>query len=72
MLRLPYQQHGSLYDAVNRCGYLSHSATKHVMKQALSVLADLHAQGIVHRDVKMENIVIDDNYDIKFIDFGMA
>jgi serine/threonine protein kinase len=35
-------------------------------------LKNLQDKGITHRDLKPENFVLDENYDLKFIDFGSA
>jgi serine/threonine-protein kinase len=40
--------------------------------QILSGLGAAHAQGVVHRDVKPENILLDDNGVAKLTDFGIA
>ena len=46
-----------------------------VMKQILSAINYLHANGIVHRDIKAENVIYETNKDdsrIKIIDFGVS
>lgn len=43
-----------------------------IMLKIVSALANIHKQGITHRDLKPNNILIDENGDPVMIDFGAA
>jgi len=43
-----------------------------VMKKLLSAIKHMHANGIVHRDIKLENILLTSEGEIKIIDFGLS
>ena len=40
--------------------------------KVLSALSHIHSLGIVHGDIKDENIVIDRDLKVKLVDFGSA
>jgi serine/threonine protein kinase/tetratricopeptide (TPR) repeat protein len=42
------------------------------MKQMLSGLAEAHSQGVVHRDLKPQNIMVDRSGLLRIMDFGIA
>lgn len=41
-------------------------------KQIIDQLEYINSQNVVHRDIKLENILVDQNMNLKLVDFGFA
>jgi serine/threonine protein kinase len=63
---------GDLLNYVRKRRKLSEKYAKFVFKQIMEGLAYLHANGVVHRDIKLDNILLDGHGNIKIADFGVS
>lgn len=61
-----------LFDVCDKLSALGEKVGRFLIKQILSTLQYIHKQGVAHRDIKLDNIMVDENMNIKFIDFGFA
>ena len=62
----------TLRDVLNREAPMTPSRALEIMEPVLAALAVAHDAGLVHRDVKPENVLISDRGRIKVADFGLA
>lgn len=53
-------------------GLVSEEIARFMVKSMVKAVSYLHAKDIVHRDLKLENVLIDREYRPKLIDFGFA
>lgn len=70
-LVMRYIETGTLRDLMDR-GSLSWEQTEHIISQVAAALDHAHRMGIIHRDVKPANILIDSQGDVYLTDFGVA
>ena len=63
---------GDLLSYVRRRRKLSEEMSKIIFKQILLGLQHIHSKGILHRDIKLENILLDKNGVVKIADFGVS
>ncbi len=67
---------GELLEQIVEKGNLSETKAKEAIMPIISAIQYFHEQGIIHRDIKLENILVPHNSDdytqLKVADFGLA
>jgi hypothetical protein len=71
-LVLPLLVGRNLREKMDAEGPLSAAAAWEIARQAAEALGAAHAAGIVHRDVKPENVFLEDGGRVRLLDFGLA
>ena len=68
---MPYVEGDSLRGLIARNGALAPSDAMRLLRDVVDGLAHAHRQGIVHRDIKPDNVMIADRHAL-LVDFGVA
>jgi serine/threonine protein kinase/Tfp pilus assembly protein PilF len=71
-ITMEYVHGEDLKSMIHMSGSLSVGMLLSVGKQVCDGLAEAHSLGVVHRDLKPQNIMIDKNGNAKIMDFGIA
>ncbi|MFD9128582.1 Stk1 family PASTA domain-containing Ser/Thr kinase [Kitasatospora sp. NPDC059571] len=71
-LAMEYVPGRTLRDVLRDRGALSARAALDILEPVLAALGAAHRAGLVHRDVKPENVLITDNGMVKVADFGLV
>lgn len=69
---MDYVEGRSLGEVIAGAGALPEEQIVHLSRQVLSALAEAHAHGVVHRDIKPDNVTVDGRGDAVVMDFGIA
>ena len=69
---MEYVRGGALEDLLERGTRLEPERARQLMIQAATGLGEAHRAGIVHRDIKPGNLLLDESGTLKLADFGIA
>jgi serine/threonine protein kinase len=69
---MEYISCGDLLSFVRKRTKLSEKVAKFIFRQIIEALQYIHSNNIIHRDIKLDNILIDLNNTIKLCDFGVS
>ena len=71
-LVMEYIEGQTLKEFITSNGPLSPEQAIPIMRQLVSAISNAHYNGIIHRDIKPQNILMDSDGDVKITDFGIA
>lgn len=69
---MEYAPGGELFDYIVAKDKLREDEARGFFRQIVSAVAYIHDRGYAHRDLKPENLLLDDDQNIKLIDFGLV
>ena len=72
LIIMEYISGGNLQNFVKKRRKLCEKTAKILFRQIIQGIKYIHSRGIVHRDIKLENILLDLNNIIKICDFGVG
>jgi serine/threonine protein kinase len=69
---MEFVQGGLLFDLCQTMGAMGEDAGRFFLLQMVESMEYMHSRRVVHRDLKLENILIDEQLNLKIADFGFA
>ena len=72
LIVMEYAAGGDLLAFINNKGRLGENEAKEIFKQIVYGLGHIHSRCILHRDIKLDNILLDSEGGIKICDFGVS
>ncbi|XP_074302120.1 CBL-interacting serine/threonine-protein kinase 14-like [Silene latifolia] len=68
---MDFAKGGELFAKIAK-GRFSEDLSRRYFQQLISAIGYCHVRGVFHRDLKLENLLLDENWDLKITDFGLS
>ncbi|CAI2373864.1 unnamed protein product [Moneuplotes crassus] len=69
---LKFYENGDLFENISRGGPVHEGMARYYFLQLVNAVEYLHLRNVAHRDIKLDNILLDDNFQAMLIDFGFS
>ncbi|KNC52973.1 uncharacterized protein AMSG_12239 [Thecamonas trahens ATCC 50062] len=69
---MEYVSGGELFDYIVTRGRIREAEARRLFRQLVSAVAYCHGNYLTHRDIKLENLLLDDEVNVKLVDFGFV
>ena len=69
---LEYAPKGELFDYISKTGSFDDKTCRHYFHQMVDGLDHMWSKNIKHCDIKLDNLLLDQDYVLKYIDFGWS
>lgn len=71
-IAMEYLPHGDIFDFITNTGSFSEAMTRSLAWQLVEALVHMNAKGFANRDIKLENIMVGADFNLKLVDLGFA